>query len=134
MTTLNLIAAIGRHGELGFSGRLPWHDAEDLRWFAETTAGGVLIMGWRTAYSLPASFNAKGRTLHIWAGSKSTKAPVDFLSDVRAASNGRPIWLCGGAKTYRDFAPFVDRMFISRIDYDGEADTYFPFDAYGMDG
>ncbi len=42
---LALIAAVGRNGVIGDGSAMPWHLPEDLRFFKETTMGGVLVMG-----------------------------------------------------------------------------------------
>ena len=50
---INLIAAVGRHGEIGYQGRIPWLNdpnianvaKADLGRLASQTAGGVLIVG-----------------------------------------------------------------------------------------
>ena len=46
---------------------------------------------------------------------------------------GWPIWIAGGAHTWRAFAPHINGLkLISIVDYDGPADAWFPFDAYEM--
>ena len=34
--------------------------------------------------------------------------------------------ICGGAKVYKDFLPKAQRMYLSRVEFEGEADTFFP--------
>lgn len=115
---VNLIAAVGRSGQLGLYGRLPWHDPEDLRWFRSNTIGGVIIVGYRTAQMLP---TLPGRTTLVW---ERREAPERFLARIRETE--RTIWVAGGEKTYAAFMPFVRRAYITRIDYDGPADTFMP--------
>ena len=57
---INLIAAVGQHGEIGYQGRIPWLNdptianvtKDDLGWFARQTAGGVLVVGALAAFVL----------------------------------------------------------------------------------
>lgn len=125
MIKLHLIAAVGHSGQIGLDNKLPWpKNHDDLAVFRKLTDGHDIIVGNRTASFLPTLPNRK---IHVWGGSIT---PADFLEaiekqDIRAA------WLCGGAYTYRAFAPYVNgNLLINYIDYDGEADTYFPFDAF----
>ena len=50
-----LIAAVGRQGQIGLNGRLPWRHPEDLQWFKEQTMGKVVVCGFNTAEHLPPS-------------------------------------------------------------------------------
>ena len=42
---LQCIVAVARNGVIGKAGKLPWHIPEDLAWFMDQTAGGVMIEG-----------------------------------------------------------------------------------------
>lgn len=124
---VNLIAAIGKSGQLGLNGGLPWDAPSDLALFKKLTVGGVIIVGGRTYDSLP---NLPGRMVYRYSG---IATPRDMITLLQAQHPGWPIWIAGGAKTYRDFAPYIDGLkIVSVIDYDGPADAWFPFDAYGM--
>lgn len=107
---LEAIVAIGRSGQIGLNGELPWHDASDLRWFRDMTMGKTLIVGANTAEKLPP---LPGRELIIW-----TRENFHQLINIDAI-------VIGGAATYKKFAPYINRWHIGRIDYDGEADTFF---------
>lgn len=39
---LHGILAIGKSGQVGLNGELPWHDAEDLAFFKKQTMGAVI--------------------------------------------------------------------------------------------
>ncbi|MDB5582788.1 MAG: hypothetical protein JWR80_7964 [Bradyrhizobium sp.] len=126
--TVNLIAAIGRRGQLGLDRKLPWHNRADLAFFNRTTMGGVVIVGHRTGR---AGVKLLGRVLYVF-GRENT--PKGLLGLVELQYPGWPVWIAGGAHTYRAFAPFINGLrLISVVDYDGPADAWFPFDAYGME-
>ena len=103
---------------MGLNGRLPWHDREDLLWFRRKTMGGVLICGVKTLAGLPESVH-EGRRIIAWTRENLD----DVIREVRAIES--PVWVIGGAETYRVWAPHIDRWHISKIDYDGPADTWF---------
>ena len=120
MSDLFLIAAVGRSGQLGLDGKLPWHDAADLRWFKTMTTGGTIIVGHNTAQGLP---ELPDRTVVV---DDRSQAPESILEDLRRESSFRAIYVAGGAKTYRRYLHLVTRHLISVIDYDGPADTWMP--------
>ena len=48
-----LIVAIADNNGIGVKGQLPWHIAEDLKYFKKVTHGYPVIMGRTTYFSLP---------------------------------------------------------------------------------
>lgn len=122
MIDVRLIAAVGRRGQLGLDGRLPWHDPEDLRWFREQTMGGVVVLGGRTWAAMP---YLPGRQV---VRDLSYVAPQDFVHNIAYWQPEKTIWIAGGAKTYARWltSGLVRRAVITFIDYDGPADTWMP--------
>jgi len=120
MMDVRLIAAVGRRGQIGFAGRLPWHEPEDLAWFRAQTIGHVVVMGWRTARIVG---NLPDRIVVPWLGEDD---PAKFLARTAGRFPGRIVWIAGGAKTYRAFMPHVRRAVVTLVDYDGPADTWMP--------
>lgn len=158
MKGVNLIAAVGKSGQLGMNGKLPWYDPEDLKWFRQETFGDVVVFGSKTYDDLP---NLDGRViirvsrviirvsrylkrhirLHI-VDNISRKPSIDntevnitvtvlpnaeeVLSYLQSEFPNKNIWIAGGAQIYELFLPYVDKTYISHIDYDGPADTWMP--------
>lgn len=129
---INLIAAVGQHGEIGYQGRIPWLNdpnianvtKADLGWFARQTEGGVLIVGAATYREmLTMGFKPQQRDVWQWDGGYPPKVMID---EVEAQFPERDIWIAGGAHTYRAFLPFVQRFYISRIPWTGRADRFMP--------
>lgn len=124
MRDIRLIAAIGRHGQIGLGDKLPWHDPTDLAWFRAQTMGATLIIGKRTRQALPP---LPGRSILQWQG----EDPAEFLDQAFSAIDqedrpNRTVFIAGGAKTYSAFLPFVRTSIITHIDYDGPATAYMP--------
>ncbi len=143
---IHLIAAVGLRGQIGLNGQVPWHNdptfseqtKRDLETFARMTEGGVLIMGSKTAASLPKGFRANGRRIMILSRTKTTfdmetvaedrmMDPLTCIAHINAQTRGgRDIFICGGREVYAIFAPHVDWHHISVFPYNGPADTYMP--------
>lgn len=136
--TVHLIAAVGRRGQIGRDGHLPWENRGDLSFFRDMTIGGVVIVGHKTVQTLPSTLPRR----IVWTFERDAfeePDPKKIIKAIEARYRAWPIWVCGGAACYRAFAPYVDglRLF-SSIDYDNDPlyddrHTFFPFDAYSME-
>ncbi len=119
---LKLIAAIGKQGQLGLNGSMPWEDADDLKWFKEMTIGSLIVVGAKTYPTISRLQGTFGRVF-IVDNDTFTK---DYLLALGTAMYKNAVWIAGGGKTYEKWIDQVDQMYISRVDYEGEADTFFP--------
>ena len=111
---INLIAAVGLRDQIGLNGELPWRNSEDLKWFKSLTMNGIVVVGFNTFKTLP---TLPGRLVV----NMGYKTPTSVIKEY-----GKDLWIAGGAKTYQQWFPYIERYYISRIPYDGDADTYFP--------
>ncbi|RWX72517.1 dihydrofolate reductase [Mesorhizobium sp. M2A.F.Ca.ET.039.01.1.1] len=118
---VRLIAAVGRSGQLGLGGKLPWHDPADLAWFKRMTTPGFVIVGGRTYDTMP---NLRPDRIKIGWGRDID--PEGLLKMCHTMDPALPIWIAGGARTYAAFLPFVRHFVITAIDYDGPADVFMP--------
>lgn len=131
------VLAIGKSGQMGLDGRLPWHDSADLRRFVQTTKGGVLIAGTATHASM--QHLTTGGTNRLPYDRILTMAykhipiseQIEVLTEVYPR---RPLFVIGGAKTLTRWAPYVGRWDISVVDYDGPADTWFDYEWLTLGG
>lgn len=124
---VNLIAAIGKRGQLGLDGKLPWQVKADIAWFRQMTMGSCIIIGRATMPDLP---YLPGRMVYTFDRHNTPRGLLDLIG---IQYPGWPVWIAGGAATYRAFAHHINGLrLLSVVDYDGPADAWFPFDAYGM--
>jgi dihydromethanopterin reductase len=123
MTEVRVICAIGKRGQLGLNGRLPWEGSPgaeyraDVERFFALTRGHVLIAGPKTIGSFP-----------DWAFSQMTLVEIrskDEPREVLARYPGRVVFIGGGPPVWKAYAPLVAHWDITRLPYDGEADRYF---------
>ncbi|WP_336743576.1 diacylglycerol kinase [Aureimonas altamirensis] len=123
MADVRAICAIGRSGQLGLNGVLPWEGArerpfvEDVERFFEITRGHVLVAGPRTVASFP-DFARVDRTI---VEIRSSDKPEDVLS--RFAD--RVVYIGGGPSVWDVYAPLIRHWDINRVPYDGPADRWF---------
>ena len=132
---LSLIAAIGKNRELGKDGQLLWHLPDDMRRFKELTVGHPVIMGRKTWKSLPERFRPlPGRTNIVvtrQVGYEARGATVaGSLEGARAVAAHAPgfdeIFVIGGGELYAAALPYANRLYLTLVDDEADADTFFP--------
>lgn len=131
------IWAESQNGIIGNGDQLPWHIPSELKHFKRITTGNVVVMGYRTVESLNGKF-LKNRDLYLYTpreqidmlSSNVMKSPLENLHhfkvvgmlEVLELAKTKDVFIAGGAKTYKDFLPYVDAIIRTVIhqDYDGD--------------
>lgn len=129
---ISMISAIARKDRaIGFQNALLWHIPEDFKHFKETTTGHAVIMGENTYKSI-------GRPLpnrtNIVLSLDTAFAPegcvvvrsIEEALEKAKEVEGEEIFIIGGASIYRQFLPYADRLYLTLVEGDFEADTFFP--------
>lgn len=127
---VNIIAALGKHNEIGKDGKLIWKLPKDLKFFKEKTMGKYVIMGRKTFESLPNDL--PGRKMIV-----ISKNNVDDYWDVicfhslsealKSLKSEDVVYIIGGQSIFEQALPIADNMYLTHIDEeDFYADTYFP--------
>lgn len=131
------LAAMSRNRVIGVENRLPWNIPEDMKFYRDKTLGHILIMGRKTFDSMPSGAHKKRMNLVI------TRSPEKFQNHenviyvatlaeaLRHARELVPhyheeVFVVGGGEIYAQSLPFVDRIYLTRIDADYVGDTYYP--------
>jgi dihydrofolate reductase len=131
---ISIIVAQGKNGQIGNNNHLLWKIKDDMLNFKYLTSGHHVLMGRLTFESigkpLPNRVNMIITKNTNFQGQEgciifdcSHKA-IDF-----AKSNGETeLFVCGGSTIYDFFIKndLVDRIYLTNVDYDGEADKFFP--------
>ncbi|MBV9758174.1 MAG: diacylglycerol kinase [Alphaproteobacteria bacterium] len=123
MAFVRAMCAIGRRGQLGLGGRLPWEGdprpefKEDVRRFWTATRGHVLLAGPGTIRTIPHAAYAERTIVEI----RSAMRPEDLL----ARFSDRVVFIGGGPPVWTAFAALIQNWDITRLPYDGDADRWF---------
>jgi dihydrofolate reductase len=134
---ISCIVAVGNDMQIGLDNKMLWHIPKDFKHFKETTMGHHMLMGRNTFDSIGKPL--PGRTSMVL--SRSSHKPHEdvevyesfdqALSAAKEAGDDE-FFVCGGAQVYEQFLPRVERLYLSIIDFDGPADTFFPKIDYGQ--
>ena len=133
---ISIIVAIGKGDRaLGNNNELLWHIPEDLKRFKELTLGHPIIMGRKTWESLPEKFRPLPERTNIVItrneslvadGATVAASLEEALTAGRGAQGGEEIFIIGGGEIYRSALPIVDRLYLTIVDNEKEADVFFP--------
>lgn len=130
---MNLIVAVDSNWGIGNKGDLLVSIPQDKKFFQEMTMGGVVVGGRKTMESLPGGTTLKGRTNIILSHKPdyhySDAIIVHSVEETLEELKNYPdqqIYIIGGEKVYRQFLPYCDLAYVTKIDYSYEADAFFP--------
>ncbi|MSU73574.1 dihydrofolate reductase [Candidatus Kaiserbacteria bacterium] len=136
MTKVCAVVAIGKNRGLGKEGKLLWHIPDDLKRFKELTLGHPIIMGRKTFESILGYTKGKllpGRTNIVVTRDASWQyeGVIVTSSLEEAIAKGREldekeVHIGGGAQIYEQALPYIDKLYLTLIDDEKEADSFFP--------
>ena len=130
---MNCIVAVDNNWAIGYKNNLLVSIPADMRFFRDTTIDKVVVMGKNTLESFPGSKPLLKRTNIVVALEKDYKVPgatvVNSIEEAMEAVkeyDTNDVYIIGGGSIYRQFLPYCDIAHVTKIDYEYEADTYFP--------
>lgn len=130
MKNISIIVAIAKNNAIGKNNDLLWHISDDLKRFKKYTTGNVIIMGRNTFLSLPKGALPNRENIVI-TDNKADKFDNTIIANsineaIEKASNGKENFIIGGGMVYKQFLPLANKLYLTTIDKDFEADIFFP--------
>jgi len=130
---ISLIVAAAKNNAIGKDGDMPWHLSNDLKYFKNVTWGMPVVMGRKTFESFGHGKPLKGRKNIILTRQKDLKPDgvvvVNTINDamfVAKEMDVNELMVIGGGEVYRLFFEKANRIYLTRVDAEPEADTFFP--------
>ncbi len=127
---ISIIVAIAANNAIGKDNDLLWHISKDLKRFKQLTDGHFIVMGKRTYFSLPK------RPLPNRTNMVITDVPGEQIDDclmaysiedaIEKMDRESENFIIGGGSIYRQFIPYADKLYITRVFKEFEAETFFP--------
>ncbi len=130
---MDLIVAVDKSWGIGKDNHLLVSIPQDMKFFRETTANNVVIMGRKTLESLPGGKPLPKRINivissdmdYVVAGAVVVHSINQAIAEAKKY-NDKKIFVIGGASIYRQMLPYCDFAYVSKIEHEFDADTYFP--------
>lgn len=127
---LILIAAAAENNALGKDNNLLWHLPDDFKHFKTLTSGHFIVMGRKTFESFPKPL--PNRTHVIITRQKKYTVPegcfvVNSLEKaVEICPKNENVYIIGGGEIYKQAIEIADKIELTRVHTQLEADTFFP--------
>lgn len=127
---ISIIVAIAENNAIGKNNELLWHISKDLKRFKLLTEGHYVVMGKKTYFSLPFR-PLKNRTNLVITdvpgeeieGCLMAYSIEDAIEKMDPENEN---FIIGGGSVYRQFLPYANKLYLTRIHKDFDADTFFP--------
>ena len=104
----------------------------DMNFFKQTTLGNVVCMGYNTLLSLPGGKPLKNRTNVILCeegisveGCICVHSLGELLTEIKKYEKDK-VFITGGASVYKLMLPYCEKVLVTKVEADGEAEVFFP--------
>ena len=130
---IGIVCVDNRFG-IGKNNDLLFHLKEDMKFFRQTTLGHVCAMGYNTLLSFPGSKPLPNRPNIVLAPADVERDDCiivhtfeDMLSAIKKyLAEDEDVYIIGGAMFYKSMLPYYDKVYITKVDADGDAAVFFP--------
>jgi len=130
---MNCIVAVDKNWAIGNKNELLISIPSDQKYFRQLTTGNVVILGRKTLAGFPGGRPLKNRVNIMLTKSEDVSVEgATVVNSVEAAIEEAKkypeaeIFVIGGESVYRQFLPYCDKAYVTFIDREFAADTFFP--------
>jgi dihydrofolate reductase len=130
---MNLIVAVDKNWAIGYKNKLLVRIPADQRFFRNETINKAVIMGRKTLESFPGGLPLKDRLNVVLTSDPNYKVKdavvvnsIEKALEAVKEYNTEDVYVIGGESIYRQMLPLCDVALVTKIDYDYQADAYFP--------
>ncbi len=127
---ISIIVVVGKNRQIGYQNKLLWELPGDMKRFKKITTGKTVIMGDKTFESIGQSLpNRKNIVVTLDKDYKAPECEVRFsLEDVlkKYKDSKEEVFVIGGGTIYNLSLPWADKLYLTVVEDDPKADTFFP--------
>jgi dihydrofolate reductase len=126
---ITIIAAAGENNSLGKDNDLVWHLPDDFKRFKELTSGNHILMGRKTFETFPKPLPNRKHLIITRQEEYSVPENCFVFDAIQSAidfTDNQDIWIIGGGEIYKQSMEIADRIELTRVHSEFEADTFFP--------
>lgn len=128
---ISIIAAVAENRAIGLNNRLLWNIPEDMQHFKKVTEGHPVIMGQNTFESigkpLPKRLNiVLTQDEKLKASGCTICYSIGEAVQVALRHDQKEVFFIGGGSIYQQALPLADKLYLTVVKGNYEADTYFP--------
>lgn len=127
---ISLICAINKNRGIGLNNKLLYDIPNDLKYFQKITSGHPVIMGLKTYQSigrpLPKRTNIILCPDDIKIAGAVIAHSIEEAINIASQADKEEIFFIGGGQVYAQSINYADRLYLTVIDDEHDADVYFP--------
>lgn len=128
---ISFVVAAATNNAIGKDGKMPWHLPNDMKHFKNVTWGMPVIMGRKT-------FESLGKVLPGRKNIVISRSPgwnvegtigvqkIDDALFVAKNTDAKEVMVIGGGEIYKTLFDKASRIYLTRVEAEPEADTFFP--------
>lgn len=130
---MNAIVAADKNWGIGYKNKLLISIPSDMKFFRQTTMNHVVVMGRKTLESFPNGLPLAKRTNIVFTRDQDYKvkgailvhSEEELLEELKKYEED-DIFVIGGGSVYEMMLPYCNTVYVTKIDFAYQADTYFP--------
>lgn len=106
---------------------------KDMQLFRQTTQDSIVFCGYNTLLSFPGSKPLKGRSTICLCPEgveiddcfciHDFNEAIKLVKEIAKTTN---VFVIGGAMLYSAMLPYYDKIYVNKVEADGEAEVFFP--------
>ncbi|MGN0436480.1 MAG: dihydrofolate reductase [Wujia sp.] len=130
---MDLIVAVDNNWAIGNKGNLLVSIPEDHKFFRKITMNNVVVLGRKTLAGFPNGLPLTGRDNIILSTNRDYEVKGGIIAhskeelfEILKDYKDRQVFVIGGGEIYKMLLPYCKYAHVTKIDYNYEADTYFP--------
>lgn len=126
----SIIACLAKNRGIGKNNQLLFYIPEDLKHFKKITFGHPVIMGFNTFRSigrpLPGRMNIVLSSDDVQIDGVKIAKSINEAIKIASHNNKNEIFFIGGGSVYKQAIKLADRLYLTIVDAEKKADTFFP--------
>ena len=127
------VLSADKNWAIGYKGDLLVKIPNDMKMFRTLTTGNVIVMGRKTLESFPNGQPLPNRVNIVMTKNPDYQAKgcvivhntEELLEELKNYKD-KQVYVVGGESIYRELLPLCEEAYVTRIDYEYQADRYFP--------
>ncbi|MDF2556639.1 MAG: dihydrofolate reductase [Bacillales bacterium] len=130
---LSIIVAHDRNRVIGVNNKLPWNLPQDLKRLKDLTMGKTIVMGRKTFESIGHALPGRRNIVVSKSGSlkQEHNENIEVIQDIeliiqRFSHTEEECFIFGGQQIFEKLLPFVQKIYVTFIDFCFDGDRYFP--------
>ncbi len=126
---ISIVVAIAENNAIGKDNQLLWYLPADLKHFKQITSGHTIIMGRKTYDSIGKPLPNR-RNIVMTRKSGLEIPGVEVTNNMEEAlalcTTEEEVFIIGGAEIYKSTMNMVDRIYLTKVHQNYDADAFFP--------